>query len=57
MGVILTADGVAEATSPWLIGHIRDATGSYSAGFLALIGMAFLGAIAVSMLPRTRSTK
>lgn len=54
MGVILTADGVAEATSPWLIGHMRDATGSYAAGFLALIGMAILGAIAVAFLPRCR---
>lgn len=54
MGVILTADGVAEAVSPWLVGGIRDATGSYFHGFLALIGMAMLGAAAVSALPRQR---
>lgn len=54
MGVILTADGVAEAVSPWLIGRLRDATGSYSRGFLALIGLALLGAIAVAALPRRR---
>lgn len=54
MGVILTVDGVAEAVSPWLIGRLRDATGSYSRGFLALIGLALLGAIAVAALPRRR---
>ncbi len=54
MGLILTADGVAEAVSPWVIGHLRDATGSYRIGFLVLIGMALLGASAVAALPRKR---
>jgi MFS family permease len=54
MGLILTADGVAEAVSPWLIGHLRDRTGSYHTGFLVLIGMALLGAMAVTALPRNR---
>src|SRR6266567_8084401 len=52
LGVILTAGSVAEAVSPWLVGRLRDTTGSYSAGFLALIGMALLGAAAAAMLPR-----
>jgi sugar phosphate permease len=52
MGVILTADGVAEAVSPWIVGHLRDSTGSYSGGFLLLIGMALLGAAGVAALPR-----
>lgn len=56
MGVILTADGVAEAASPWLIGKLRDVTGSYRIGFVVLIGMALLGACAVMALPRKRST-
>jgi MFS family permease len=56
MGVILTADGVAEAVSPWVIGHLRDATGGYHVGFLVLIGMALLGATAVTALPRKRMT-
>ena len=56
LGIILTADGIAEAASPWLIGHLRDTTGSYSAGFISLIAMALLGAIAVTMLPRSRRT-
>jgi MFS family permease len=56
LGVILTAGSVAEAVSPWLVGRLRDSTGSYTAGFLALIGMAFLGAAAVTMLPKGRKS-
>jgi MFS family permease len=52
MGVVLTADGVAEAVSPMLIGYLRDHTGSYQIGFIALIGIAMLGALAVACLPR-----
>jgi MFS family permease len=52
LGVILTANGVAEAASPWLVGHLRDATGSYVAGFAALIGMGLLGAAAAAVLPK-----
>ena len=54
LGVILTADGVAEAVSPWFVGHIRDISGSYSEGFLVLIGVALLGALAISQLPHRR---
>jgi sugar phosphate permease len=52
MGIILTADGVAEAAGPWFVGLLRDRTGSYSTGFTLLIALALLGAIAVTMLPR-----
>lgn len=56
MGVILTADGVAEAVSPWLVGRMRDTTGNYSIGFLLLIGMALIGAGAVMALPTKART-
>jgi len=52
MGVILTADGVAEALAPMLVGHLHDLSGNYVNGFAALIGLAALGAVAVAMLPR-----
>jgi sugar phosphate permease len=54
LGVILTADGVAEAVSPWWVSHLRDVTGTYSTGFLALIAIALLGASAVAALPKRR---
>jgi MFS family permease len=54
MGVILTASGVAEATSPWMVGHLRDVSGSYSGSFLILIALALVGAIAIAALPKHR---
>lgn len=56
LGVILTTDGIAEATAPWLVGHIRDVTGSYNAGFSALIVIALLGALVASGLPKRVKT-
>lgn len=52
LGLILTADGVAEAVSPWLVGHLRDVTGSYTAGFSLLVAMALLGAGIAMALPK-----
>jgi nitrate/nitrite transporter NarK len=57
LGVILTADGVAEAVSPMLLGYLRDSTGSYYMGFMALIVIALLGAVAVALLPRSHMPK
>lgn len=51
LGIILTADGVAEAVTPMLVAKIRDATGSYHAGFAVLTGLAFLGLLTISFLP------
>ncbi|HEV8379967.1 MAG TPA: MFS transporter, partial [Gemmatimonadales bacterium] len=53
MGVVLTGDGIAEAVAPWVVGRMHDATGSYTTGFLTLIGFAVTGAIAIACLPRS----
>jgi MFS family permease len=53
MGVVLTADGVAEALVPMGVGALRDHYGSYGPGFGLLLGLAVIGAIAVAALPRT----
>src|SRR6185295_17573041 len=52
MGVILTADGVAEALSPMLIGYLRERTGAYNLGFALLIAIALVGAAAILFLPQ-----
>jgi cyanate permease len=52
MGIVLTADGVAEATAPMLVGYLRDRTGSYNTGFTLLVAIALLGAVAIALLPR-----
>jgi MFS family permease len=54
MGIILAADGVAEATAPVLVGRLHDTSGSYVPGFSTLIGFAIVGAIAIALLPRRR---
>jgi len=57
MGLILTADGIAEAFSPMFVGWLRDKSGSYANGFAALIILAVTGIIAVAMLPKKTTTQ
>jgi len=52
MGIVLTADGVAEATAPMLVGYLRDRSGAYTSGFLTLVVTAVAGAIAIALLPQ-----
>jgi MFS family permease len=52
MGIVLTADGVAEAVVPMAVATIRDRAGSYGPGFLLLVGLALVGAVAIALLPR-----
>ena len=54
MGIVLTADGVAEATAPMLVGKLRDRLGSYDIGFLVLVGAALVGAAAIAFLPQRK---
>jgi sugar phosphate permease len=51
MGIVLTADSVAESLVPMFVAGLRDSTGSYGPGFLVLVGLAAIGAAAVSLLP------
>jgi MFS family permease len=55
MGIVLTADGVAEAVVPMAVATLRDRSGSYGAGFVLLVSLAVLGALAVSFLPRPKA--
>lgn len=54
LGIVLTADALSEAVVPMFVATIRDRTGSYGEGFVVLVGLAVVGAIAVSLLPRRR---
>jgi sugar phosphate permease len=55
MGIVLTADGVAEAVAPMAVAALRDSSGSYGPGFVLLVALAALGAVAVALLPRRAS--
>jgi sugar phosphate permease len=52
MGLVLTADGLAEAFSPMLVARLRDSSANYANGFAVLIILAIIGIIAVAMLPK-----
>ena len=52
MGVVLTADSVAESLVPMIVAGMRDVSGSYANGFMLLLILAAGGAIAVSFLPK-----
>jgi MFS family permease len=56
MGIVLVADGMAEASSPMLVGYLYKTGGNeYTLGFLLLIAMAFIGAIIISLLPKQKT--
>jgi len=57
MGLVLAADGVAEATAPVLVGRLHDTSGSYASGFLTLIAFAVVGALAISFLPSKSASR
>jgi sugar phosphate permease len=56
MGIVLTADGVAEALAPMAVATIRDTTGSYAGGFGVLLCLAMIGWIAIAFLPARPQT-
>ena len=57
MGLVLTADGIAEAFAPMFVGWLHDRSGSYANGFAALIYLAVVGIIAVTLLPKDVNTE
>jgi len=52
MGIVLTADGVAEAAAPMLVGRLRDELGTYGVAFIVLLILALVGSIAIGLLPK-----
>ena len=52
MGVVITADVLGEAFAPLLVSYIRDQSENYTLGFTALIVLAVIGTIAISLLPK-----
>lgn len=54
LGVLLAAGAISDAVAPWLIGRLRDSTGSYSVSCIVLVSLALLGGLAVLGLPGRR---
>ena len=57
MGIILVADGVAEALFPVLLGALYNDSVGYTIGFSVLIGVALLGAVFIALLPKPQQQK
>jgi len=51
MGIVLTADAVSESVVPMAVAAVRDRASTYAPGFLLLVALAGLGAVAVVLLP------
>lgn len=54
MGIILPTDTIGQTWFPYAIAKLRETVGSYSAALNVVFAVAFLGAIAVSLLPRKK---
>src|SRR5262249_43306793 len=52
MGIILTADGIADAVSPTLIGSLPDRTRTDHLGFYVRMAIALLAAGAIGLMAR-----
>jgi MFS family permease len=52
MGVVLSADVMADALTPVLVGRLRDLGGNYTNAFAVLILLGITGIIAVLLLPK-----
>ena len=51
MGIILPADSIGQTCFPFLLGMLRDGSGSYQSGLAIVIALALGGAVAIAALP------
>ena len=54
MGVILPADTLGQAWAPYAIGWLRDNYGNYAFALQAIFVLSVVGAIAISLLPKSK---
>jgi len=52
MAIILPTDTIAQTWFPYFVAQLRQSLGSYNEALIAVFGMAFIGAIAVALLPK-----
>jgi MFS family permease len=55
MSVILPADTLGQTWFPYLISNLRESSGSYGPALNTVFGLAAVGALAISLLPRKTS--
>lgn len=52
MAIILPTDTIAQTWFPYFVAQLRQIMGSYNEALIAVFGLAFIGAIAVALLPK-----
>jgi len=50
--VVLSAEGIAEGVAQWIVGRVRNFSGSHCGGGFIFIRMALLGATPAFWLPK-----
>jgi MFS family permease len=55
MAVILPADTIGQTWCPWIVAKLRIAFGDYNTALMAVFAMAFVGAVAIMLLPKQGS--
>jgi hypothetical protein len=51
MAVILPTDTIGQFWFPYAVSHLREMWGDYNHALLVVFGLAFIGAIAIMLLP------
>jgi MFS family permease len=52
MAIILPADTIGQTWFPYVVSHIREATGTYQVSLNIVFALAFIGAVAILLLPK-----
>lgn len=52
MAIILPADTIGQTWFPYIVSHIREATGTYHVSLNIVFLLAFIGAVAILLLPK-----
>lgn len=52
MAIILPTDTIGQTWFPWVIAKLRQSLGSYDQAMMAVFAMAFIGALAIALLPK-----
>lgn len=55
MAVILPADTIGQTWCPWIVAKLRISFGDYNTAMMAVFVMAFVGAVAIMLLPKQGS--
>jgi MFS family permease len=54
MAILLPADTIGQACVPYLVAELRQHWGNYDKALLPAFGLALAGAVAITLIPRTR---